>query len=150
MKFKWQLLFIWMNSLTSIYNLLHKQIKLGLFFFIFFFRLWMPSTCVWLAATLIKVWGGLRSSSILFLTVITCPSVGACTHTLNTASLLPPTFATHGERHRPHVKAILFQQEVLIGPRDWGPLHVCSVLFSTAWRQKRTPELLKTSHKHIF
>lgn len=124
----------YLNSLTSICNLLHKRMKQERYIF---FWLSMPSTCVWPAARLIKVWGGLRSSSILFLTVITCPSVGACTHTLNTASLLPPTSATHGERHRPHVKAILFQQEVLIGPRDWGPLHVRSVLFSTACRQKK-------------
>lgn len=104
------------NSLTSICNLLHKRVKLERSIFFFFFGLSMPSTCVWPAARLIKVWSGLRSSSILFLTVITCPSVGACTHTLNTASLLPPTSATHGERRRPHAKAILFRQEVLIGP----------------------------------
>lgn len=101
----------------------------------------MPSTCVWPAARWIKVWGGLRSSSILFLTVITCPSVGARTHTLNTASLLPPTSAAHGQRHRPHAKAIAVQQEVLIG---WGPLHVRSPLVSNRMKAMKDVWMLKS------
>lgn len=106
------------------------------------------STSVWLAARLIKVWGSLRSSSILFLTVITWPSVRTC------APLSAPL--PFGHPPLPHITLaqkldmshrIIMCLLFCLDKRAYCPLWLtASTHYSCVWWQRNSVERSKTSH----